>query len=141
MSFASFLFAVLVIYAVYYGIVIAIDLLKKDKVKSSNEEEFDINDISIKEEYQPQDAEILYQTEYARSQEDEAKPIEIEDEPQEEDVNYIDADALVDEEESQRDLNNITNHGGYTPSGLKELLSEIIKEGQNPFSTITTQMI
>lgn len=165
MTFSSFLFGIIVLYAIYYGCVIFFDMRKKTQKKDSE----DYSDIGIDtEEFKAIDASSVYSMSESSVEESpeassessvEESPKESSDkesavvpvsedakkvpeETSEENVEEVpeetEAPEVGSEEEFAKHCCSITNHGGIEVYDAKKMIREM---GENPFSDTANEYL
>lgn len=142
MSFTTFAIGTIVLLAVYYLLNIVYDLSKKDPViNGDNEKSIDVQQVFIEENNEPINAMDL--VELSSELNDNPDEITIPKEPEPASLNFPDTSDidLTTTDDKQKNITNITNHSGYTPTSLNELFKEVINDGYNPFNGVTAKMV
>lgn len=153
MTFSSFLFGIIVLYAIYYGCIIFLDMNKKAKKKDGD----DYSDIEIDaEEFKAIDANSVYSM--SESSVEESPEVSSASEstviPVSEDARKIPEETLKEtleetteeaevpefgsEEEFAKHCCSITNHGGIEIYDAKKMIREM---GENPFSDTANEYL
>ena len=133
MTFSTFLIVLIVAYAIYYGIIIFLDLSKKN---ISEEKEQNYSNIEIDEdEFKAVDASKIYAETIGKT-----PPVQAEDvaeEPKDESsiMNGAQSETETDnpemsEMETAKQISAVTNHGGLSVLDIKAML----RESANPLA-------
>ena len=133
MTFSTFLIVLIVAYAIYYGIIIFLDLSKKN---ISEEKEQNYSNIEIDEdEFKAVDASKIYAETIGKT-----PPVQAEDvaeEPKDESsiMNGAQSETETDnpemsDMETAKQISAVTNHGGLSVLDIKAML----RESANPLA-------
>lgn len=132
MTFSSFLFGLLVLYVIYYGIVIFLDMNKNNQSKSGEE----YSDIRIDlDEFKAVEANSVYSVDgspVVESQKESPIDSSVVSAPESETTEeFLENNTELNEEELAKNNNAMINHGGIDVYDAKKMIREM---GENPFS-------
>lgn len=132
MTFSSFLFGLLVLYVIYYGIVIFLDMNKNNQSKSGEE----YSDIRIDlDEFKAVEANSVYSVDgspVVESQKESPIDSSVVSAPESGTTEeFLENNTELNEEELAKNNNAMINHGGIDVYDAKKMIREM---GENPFS-------